>query len=137
MGAVAALASRDVGIRVWHRVDGDAEQVDLVDAAMLRFEDGLPYRRLVSYKGQRNFVGSWWFETTGAYVPYESWVERDQVMMMDRARAVIAVQSQPFCLELDLDGKPYRHTPGLLRADVRWPRSGRRRAARGPGEAGG
>lgn len=115
MRSAAALATRDVGIRVWHRADDGAEvAVDLVDAATVRFEDGLPYRRLVSYKGQRNFVGSWWFETTGAHVPYESWVERDQVMLMDRARDVVAVRSQPFCLELDVDGEPYRHTPDFF-----------------------
>lgn len=61
------------GCRLWHR------------ARTVRFETALPYRRLVSYKGQRNFVSSWWLETTGTYVPYESWVERDRVMLMDRA----------------------------------------------------
>lgn len=85
MRSSVVAVPREVGVPVRYR-PADGLETDLADAATMCFEDVLPYRRLVSYKGQRNFVGSWWFETTGAYVSYESWVERDHVMLMDRAR---------------------------------------------------
>lgn len=120
MRSSVVAVPREVGVPVWYRpADGLDTVADLADAATMRFDDVLPYRRLVSYKGQRNFVGSWWFETTGAYVSYESWVERDHVMLMDRAREVVQVLSQPFCVEVEVEGKAHKHVPDFFvrRAD--------------------
>ena len=62
---------------------------------------------LASYKGQRNFVGLWWFSGTNSHVPFESWVERDTVMLLDRDPSAVAVRSQPFQLQLSTG----RHVP--------------------------
>ena len=71
---------REVGIRANLRTpSGETVSRDLVDVAGYRFEDALPWRELASYKGQRNFVGLWWFSGTNSHVPFESWVERDTV----------------------------------------------------------
>ena len=49
-------------------------------------------------KGLRSFAGWWWFATTGCHVGFESWLERDHLMLMDFDPAVTAVASQPFWL---------------------------------------
>ena len=40
-----------------------------------RFERVSPVRSFVSFRGQRNWPGWWWFSRTGEHVGYESWVE--------------------------------------------------------------
>ena len=44
-------------------------------------------------KGLRNFAGWWYFATTGAHVGFESWLERDHLMLMDFDPGVEAVSS--------------------------------------------
>jgi len=62
------------------------------------FEHVSPVRSFGSFQGQRSFQGSWWFATTGEHVGFESWVERDAVMLLDFDPDVVAVSSQPFRL---------------------------------------
>ena len=40
----------------------------------------------------------WWFAMTGEHVGFESWAERDGMMLLDFDPDVVAVPSQPFCL---------------------------------------
>ena len=68
-------------------------------------------RAFPSYQGQRNFPGLWWAATMGCHVGFESWLERDQVMMLDFDPDVVAFSAQPFWLGwTDADG-PHRHAP--------------------------
>jgi hypothetical protein len=78
------------------------------------FEHALPVRSFGSFRGQRSFQGSWWFATTGEHVGFESWVERDAVMLLDFDPDVVAVSSQPFCLRWA--GRPgaRRHVPDFF-----------------------
>ncbi|WP_460771525.1 TnsA-like heteromeric transposase endonuclease subunit [Mariniluteicoccus flavus] len=85
--------------------------IDLVDAATTRFEELPAYREIVGFKGQRNYTGLWWFATSRTHVPYESWVERDYVMVLDRSPDVVAVRSQPFGLAVTLAASPKWHVP--------------------------
>jgi hypothetical protein len=64
----------------------------------VRFEDAAPVREFHSYKGQRHLPGLWWSSTAGRHVGYESWLERDHVMLLDFDAAVVGVSSQPFWL---------------------------------------
>jgi hypothetical protein len=48
-------------------------------------------------------------------VGFESWLERDQVMMLDFSPEVVAFSSQPFWLTWPEGGKVRRQRPGLLR----------------------
>ncbi len=64
----------------------------------VRFEDVPPVRPFRFEKGLRNFAGWWYFATTGTHVGFESWLERDHLMLMDFDPAVRAVASQPFWL---------------------------------------
>ncbi|WP_238845646.1 TnsA-like heteromeric transposase endonuclease subunit [Nocardia terpenica] len=77
-----------------------------------RFERAIPVREFPSYAGQRSFQGDWWASTFGDFVGFESWLERDQVMVMDQAPDVVAFASQPFWLSWTGDGeRRRRHVP--------------------------
>jgi len=75
------------------------------------FEHVSPVRSFGSFQGQRSFQGSWWFATTGEHVGFESWVERDAVMLLDFDPDVVAVSSQPFCLTWAGRLRARRHVP--------------------------
>ncbi|MFG1687662.1 TnsA-like heteromeric transposase endonuclease subunit [Nonomuraea sp. NPDC049269] len=77
----------------------------------IRFERAAAVRSFPSFRGQRNFPGWWWSATTGDHVGYESWVERDVLMMMDFDRDIISFASQPFWLTWVADGQVRRHAP--------------------------
>jgi hypothetical protein len=77
-----------------------------------RFENTLPVRPFHFEKGLRSFAGWWFFATTGAHVGFESWLERDHLMLMDFDPTIRAVASQPFWLRWrDERGKVRRHAP--------------------------
>ena len=84
----------------------------LTDVWAVRFEDAAPVREFHSYKGQRHLSGLWWSSTAGRHVGYESWLERDHVMLLDFDAAVVGVSSQPFWLFWTGDnGKGVSHAP--------------------------
>jgi hypothetical protein len=96
----------------WLTEDGTEHRTRLVDAWATRFEWCLPARRFPSYKGQRHFNGRWWSSTAGGHVGYESWLERDHLMLLDHDPAVVAVASQPFWLFWPAgEGKVRSHVP--------------------------
>ncbi len=77
-----------------------------------RFESAVPWRGFSSYRGQSSFSGWWWSATTGAHVGFESWLERDQLMLLDFDPGVVGICSQPFRLSWrDADGARRRHVP--------------------------
>ena len=100
--------------------DGAERRVPLAEAARLPLEDGLPARAIVSRHGQRHLTGQWWSATDGRHVGFESWLERDHLMLLDFDPAVTAIASQPFWLSWTAaDGKARRHAPDYFarRAD--------------------
>ena len=79
------------------------------------FEDGLPVRRFRARKGQRHLSGLWWSATTGRHVGFESWLERDQVMLLDLDPDVVGIASQPFWLSWqDEAGAAASHVPDFF-----------------------
>jgi hypothetical protein len=78
------------------------------------FEHVLPVRSFGSFQGQRSFQGWWWFATTGKHVGFESWAERDAVMLLDFDPDVVAVSSQPFCLRWAAQPRGRRHVPDFF-----------------------
>jgi hypothetical protein len=78
--------------------DGGEHRVPLVDAWSVRFEEAAPVRRFRWTKSQRHYPGRWWTATVGRHVGYESWLERDHLMLLDFDPAVVGVASQPFWL---------------------------------------
>lgn len=76
------------------------------------FEFAAPWRGFASYRGQSSFSGWWWSATAGAHVGFESWLERDQLMVLDFDPGVLGIASQPFRLSWqDAVGARRRHVP--------------------------
>jgi hypothetical protein len=90
---------------------GDEHQGPLGELWHVAFERASPARPFGSFRAQRSFQGSWWFSTTDELVGFESWVERDQLMMLDFDPEVVAVSSQPFWLSWAGEGRARRHAP--------------------------
>lgn len=78
--------------------DGSWQCEPLSSCYGTRFEEALTARPFRFEKGLRSFAGWWYFATTGAHIGFESWLERDHLMLMDFDPAVRAVASQPFWL---------------------------------------
>ncbi|MFF7803077.1 TnsA-like heteromeric transposase endonuclease subunit [Streptomyces olivaceus] len=92
--------------------DGSELRRPLPDAWAVPFEHALPVRAFASYRRQRNLPGLWWSATMGGHVGYESWLERDHVMLLDFDPAVVGVSSQPFWLFWSAaNGRPVSHAP--------------------------
>lgn len=104
----------------WVAAEGVPQQVSLDEAEAVAFEDGLPVRRFSARKGQRHLSGRWWCATTGGHVGFESWLERDHVMLLDFDPAMVGIAAQPFWLSWrDVSGSTVRHAPDYFarRAD--------------------
>jgi hypothetical protein len=124
--ALLANATRPAGSGVdgvelgWVTPDRVEERMPLSDAWVVPFESGVPVRRITSRQGQRHLSGLWWCATTGGHVGFESWLERDHVMLLDFDPAVVGIASQPFWLSwTDECGSRLRHAPDYFtrRAD--------------------
>ena len=119
MGGTALAAAAEVRpatdwVIRYREVEGCERQVPLSRCWSVRFEAVAPVRAFPSYQGQRNFPGLWWAATMGRHVGFESWLERDQVMLLDFDPEVVAVSAQPFWLGwADADGSR-RHAPDFF-----------------------
>lgn len=79
-----------------------------------RFEDVLPVRRFPSYQGQRSFSGYYFAACMGRHVGFESWLERDRLLMLDFSPRVEAFAAQPFWLLWSAGGRVRRHVPDFF-----------------------
>ncbi|WP_133806051.1 TnsA-like heteromeric transposase endonuclease subunit [Kribbella caucasensis] len=91
--------------------DGQERDESLSSGWTVPFEMALPVRKFSSYRGQRSFSGLWWSSTISEHVGFESWLERDHVMVLDFDPAVVGLSSQPFRLSWRRGGKTRIHTP--------------------------
>ncbi|MEU2909769.1 TnsA-like heteromeric transposase endonuclease subunit [Streptomyces massasporeus] len=81
----------------------------------VRFESVRPERQFPAFRGQGNWCGWYWSATCGGHVGYESWLERDRLMLLDFDPLVTGMASQPFRLSwARADGKQVRHTPDFF-----------------------
>jgi len=98
---------------------GKSQRKDLSQCCNLRFENVPRVRKFVSYKGQKNFTGLRWTATVSGHVGYESWLERDNLMMLDFDPAVTGISFQPFVLYWHDGTRERKHTPDYFarRAD--------------------
>ena len=118
--AVAAAPSRGASFDVaFVDHDGHERRGALAQLWSVRFETMNPVRTFHSFQGQRNYQGAWWSATTGAHVGFESWLERDHVMLLDFSPDVVGLSSQPFWLSWQAEGRIRRHAPDFFvrRAD--------------------
>jgi hypothetical protein len=120
VGALAVAEASCGGVEVeFVAGDGLVRRGALAQCWDVPFEGVAPARSFPSFRGQRNFPGWWWSSTMERHVGYESWLERDHVMLLDWDPQVTAFASQPFWLHwLATDG-PRRHLPDYFarRAD--------------------
>jgi putative transposase len=77
----------------------------------VRFEDVPPVRGFRWNKGDRSFPGWYYAVTTGDHVGYESWLERDRLILLDFAPNVVGIASQPFWLHWRDGEEKRRHAP--------------------------
>jgi hypothetical protein len=110
--AVLAEAAADRACVECRSADGGVLSGPWSSMWSTRFESAVPWRAFASYRGQSSFSGWWWSATTGAHVGFESWLERDQLMVLDFDPGVVAIASQPFRLSWrDEAGARRRHVP--------------------------
>jgi hypothetical protein len=109
-------ASNGSGFEIGYLTEDAAEcRVPLDEAFAVPLECGLPVHRFTTRKGQRHLSGLWWSATTGGHVGFESWLERDQLMLLDFDTSVVGVASQPFWLRWRNDaGEPVAHAPDFF-----------------------
>ena len=116
--AAALDLGSDAGLRFsveYVRQDGTGRREALAACAGERFEEGLPVRSFCWAMRAAHFPGWWWSSTTSAHVGFESWLERDHVMLMDFDPGITGVASQPFWLHWqDEDGRSRRHAPDFF-----------------------
>lgn len=74
------------------------QRTGLAGATKVAFEDVLPVRSYPSFRRQRNSPGLWWSATSGRHVAYESWLERDEAILLDSDPSVVGFAAQPFWL---------------------------------------
>ncbi|MFS4091593.1 TnsA-like heteromeric transposase endonuclease subunit [Streptomyces sp. AF1A] len=77
----------------------------------VQFEDVPPVRGFRWNKGDRSFPGRYYAVTTGGHVGYESWLERDRLILLDYAPDVVGIASQPFWLHWRDGSERRRHAP--------------------------
>ena len=102
------------------REDGTRRREPLALCAAELFEEAVPVRSFHWAKGAAHFPGLWWSSTVLAHVGFESWLERDHVMLMDFDPGIVGIASQPFWLHWqDEAGRSRRHAPDFFarRAD--------------------
>jgi hypothetical protein len=100
--------------------DGKLRREPLAACVTARLEEVPPVRSFQWAKGALHFPGLWWSSTTGGHVGFESWLERDHVMVMDFDPDITGIASQPFWLHWqDQGGRARRHAPDFFarRAD--------------------
>jgi hypothetical protein len=112
----AALAGLGAGFELEYGLGGGAwRRVPLAACAGERFEQAVPVRPFHFEKGLKSFAGWWWAATTGRHVGFESWLERDHLMLLDFDPDVTAMSSQPFWLRWrGEDGRARRHAPDFF-----------------------
>ncbi|MEV8312396.1 TnsA-like heteromeric transposase endonuclease subunit [Streptomyces flavidovirens] len=78
------------------------------------FEKVDPVRSFRWTKGGDSFAGWHWSATTCDHVGYESWLERDRLILLDADPEVIGIASQPFWLHWHDGSRKRRHAPDFF-----------------------
>nr|WP_240895380.1 TnsA-like heteromeric transposase endonuclease subunit [Kineococcus siccus] len=101
--------------------DGTARIATPLDAGDIAFEVVAPVRAFPTWPHKRSYDGWWWAATTGRSIGYESWLERDHLMLFDHDPDVTGIASQPFWIM-------FEDAAGAVRGDEG-------RVSRGPSHA--
>ncbi|MCC3778806.1 TnsA-like heteromeric transposase endonuclease subunit [Streptomyces sp. UNOB3_S3] len=77
----------------------------------VRFEHVPPVRPFRWPKGGKSFAGWYYAATAGGHIGYESWLERDRLILLDTDPGVTGIASQPFWLHWHDGHRKRRHAP--------------------------
>ncbi|MEV6962239.1 TnsA-like heteromeric transposase endonuclease subunit [Streptomyces sp. NPDC051207] len=91
--------------------DGVQVQRSLASCWDIRFERVMPVRPFHWPKGGKSFAGWYFCATTGDHIGYESWLERDRLILLDADPHVVGIASQPFWLHWHDGERGRRHAP--------------------------
>ncbi|WP_374936080.1 TnsA-like heteromeric transposase endonuclease subunit [Streptomyces sp. SM5] len=80
-------------------------------AGSVPFEAVDPVREFSWHKDGHGFAGWFYSSTMRDHVGYESWLERDRLILLDRDPQVVAITSQPFWLHRHDGTRKRRHAP--------------------------
>ncbi|MFF1872993.1 TnsA-like heteromeric transposase endonuclease subunit [Kitasatospora herbaricolor] len=90
---------------------GERRRLSLGQVWDRRFEFADPVREFRWAKGGQGFAGWYFSATVGDHVGYESWLERDRLILLDREPGVVGIASQPFWLHWHDGRRQRRHAP--------------------------
>jgi hypothetical protein len=90
---------------------GSRRRMPLGSGWRTRFEVVEPVRPFRWDKGGQGFAGWYFSVTTRDHVGYESWLERDRLILLDRDLEVTGIASQPFWLHWHDGMRKRRHAP--------------------------
>jgi hypothetical protein len=94
--------------------DGIQVRRSLAAAWDVRFERVAPVRPFHWPKGGQSFAGWYFCATTGEHIGYESWLERDWLILLDGDPQVAGIASQPFWLHWHNGERMRRHAPDFF-----------------------
>ncbi|MFH9478149.1 TnsA-like heteromeric transposase endonuclease subunit [Streptomyces anulatus] len=77
----------------------------------MRFDQVSPVRSFRWAKGGESFAGWYYAATTGTHVGYESWLERDRLILLDADPESMGMASQPLWLHWHDGTRKRRHAP--------------------------
>lgn len=97
--------------QVSFRLNGEQHDADFRDAIAISFEHCSPVRQFPSWRGKRNYSGSYWSSTNSGHVGFESLYERTALMMLDREPSVTRISSQPMWIFWPDGSTPRSHAP--------------------------
>lgn len=95
-------------------LNGEQHDVDFRDAPATSFEHCTPVRQFPSWRGKRNYSGSYWSSKNSGHVGFESLYERTALMMFDREPTVTRISSQPMWIRWPDGSAPKSHAPDFF-----------------------
>lgn len=99
------------GFELDFSVDGVRRRRLLQTGWDVPFEAVEPVREFTWHKYGRGFAGWYYSVTVRDHVGYESWLERDRLVLLDRDPQVTGIASQPFWLHWHDGVRKRRHAP--------------------------
>jgi hypothetical protein len=95
-------------------LNGEQQDADFRDAVAVAFEHCAPVRQFPSWRGKRNYSGSYWSSKNAGHVGFESLYERTALMMLDRESTVTRISSQPMWIFWPDGSSPRSHAPDFF-----------------------
>ncbi|WP_213815512.1 TnsA-like heteromeric transposase endonuclease subunit [Glaciihabitans sp. dw_435] len=95
-------------------LNGHQHQIEFTQASRVAFEHCAPVRQFPSWRGKRNYSGSYWSSTNNSHVEFESFYERTALMQFDRDSSVVAISSQPMWIVWPSGSEPRSHAPDFF-----------------------